>query len=106
MRNIGIIIVVFFGLSACMSFTARDKQRGHLYTGVNSDFYGIKCAWVKTSISEDDVPWYLSVPLATGVTVLLLVDTPFSMVADTVFIPFDLNSEKSEIRYTLFSKCE
>ncbi len=106
MRNSILILIILVLVSSCSSIITRDKQRGHLYTGVNSDIYGIKCAWVKTAKQEGDTPWYILTPLAIGVSVILIIDMPFSLVADTLFIPFDLSSEKSDLRYTAFTECE
>ena len=104
MRNIFLLCVLAL-LVGCISFTSRDNQRGHPYTGVNSDLYMIRCAWVGET-KDEKIPMYQRVPLATIVTTFCLIDMPFSFVADTLFLPIDLMSKPTDFHLTPTSECK
>lgn len=55
---------------------------GHPYEGVTGDIGSLKCIW------ERSIPEHVA--LRALVTIALVIDTPLSLVADTLALPFDI----------------
>ncbi|HEX9396206.1 MAG TPA: YceK/YidQ family lipoprotein [Burkholderiales bacterium] len=100
--------ITSLSLLGCMSLQsklAEDTQIGHPYSGVTGDALVIRCAWEMPGIAKekDGTSYFASVPLATLLTLLFLIDTPFSAIADTLLLPLDIAKEPTRERWSLSS---
>ena len=80
---------------------AEDTQVGHIYSGVTGDALAIRCAWELPSVAKekDGTSYFASVPLSILLTLLFVVDTPFSLVGDTLLLPLDVAKEPTRERW-------
>ena len=88
-----ISLVALFSCAGCGTCITHGSMHGSLYgdgvyLGTTYD-----CTFVGASFSDEDSDW--------ADTTFLVIDSPFSLVADTIILPFDLfgymtNKEKTE----------
>ena len=90
-------------LSSCMSFqskAAAKSQAGHPYSGISLDAWTIKCLPQVPSIAKekDGTSYLITIPGSIVLAAFFVLDMPFSLVADTLFLPFDLATTPSHDR--------
>ena len=79
-------------LSACSTVETMSKtgpMAGHVYSGVQLNFARWYC-WSHTD-TEKLSPWR-----TLGIAPYLIIDLPFSVVADTLYSPVKLSEDKGE----------
>ena len=79
-------------LSGCSTFETMGKDsdlRGYIYSGSTLNFSRWYC--FSKNAEGDFAPWR-----TLGMAPYLIIDLPFSLVADTIYLPFKLSEEKGE----------
>jgi uncharacterized protein YceK len=101
------VLVLSLGLAGCGTFLSKDRQIGHIYSGITYDAIAVRCVWeMPGSAKEEGTSYLLSIPIALIGTIIYGVDLPFSFVADTLFIPLDLLDETVSERRSLLAPCD
>jgi len=112
LRRICCLLAILFFTSCCATLQSkvgskhRDQndmppQFGHPYSGVVSSLGGW-CYFVSPNMKYPHV-FLLIAPL---VFVFSVIDLPLTMVADTVFLPFEVGTEAENPRLTLKDECD
>lgn len=86
---------------------AAESQQGHIYSGVTMDALAIRCLWTlpATAKEEEGVSYFASVPVSILGTAYFLIDMPFSIVGDTLWLPGDYASDPTHERWTYSKFC-
>lgn len=86
---------------------AAENQMGHAYSGVTMDAMAIRCLWSlpSTAKTEEGTSYFASVPVALLGSAYFLVDLPFSVVGDTIWLPGDLATEPTRERWSYDKFC-
>src|SRR5712692_2021297 len=80
---------------------AADSQIGHPYSGVTGDALAIRCAWELPGVAKekDGTSYLASFPVSILLTLVFLIDAPFSVIADTLLLPLDIAKEPARERW-------
>jgi len=106
-----LIVIQALFLNGCASvhsnILAAENQTGYVYSGVTMDVISIKCMWAMPlhAKKNEGTSLFYSVPVAAVGSLVYLIDVPFSLVADTLWLPMDLKHDSDQERWTVFTPC-
>jgi uncharacterized protein YceK len=104
------LLLIFLFLTGCSTIHSKiavESQQGHPYSGITMDALAIKCLWELPSVAkkEDGSSYFVSVPVSVLGTAYFLVDMPFSLVGDTLWLPGDFAMEPTHERWSVSQPC-
>ena len=86
---------------------AADSQQGHAYSGVTMDALAIRCLWTlpATAKKEEGTSYFASMPVTIIGSAYFLVDMPFSILGDTLWLSGDITIDPTHERWTYSKVC-